>query len=98
MTHPSADPITEDRTFHEVSLYGSLEWAALTMGLSKDRFHRRRKDFETRGFPPPDAITKLYLKADVIAWVERRRRISNTDAICATVGTSAPQKVNTDVL
>ena len=69
--------VREDRTFHEASLYGSAEWAAATMGLSKDNFFRRRPGWEAIGFPKPDLINKMYLKADVHAWVARRRKLSD---------------------
>ena len=69
--------VREDRTFHEASLYGSAEWAAATMGLSKDNFFRRRPGWEAIGFPKPDHINKMYLKADVHAWVARRRKLSD---------------------
>jgi len=64
-----------DTTFDEISLYGSERWVARTLGRSVEWMRARRDEFATAGFPPADPITGHRIKADVIAWVERRRRL-----------------------
>lgn len=66
-----------DRTFDDTALYGSTLWTAHTLGLSKDSFFRRREALEAEGFPRRDRLTGLYLKADVIGWIERQRVIAD---------------------
>jgi len=38
-------------------------------------FFRKRDELQAAGFPKPDPLTGRYIKADVDAWVERRRQI-----------------------
>lgn len=64
-----------DRTFDPVSQFGSLRWVAATMGLSVDQLRPRLPKMNGDGFPKPDQIVKLYIKADVLAWIERRRQL-----------------------
>lgn len=92
--------IAEDRTFHEASLYGSVEWCALTMGVTKDTFYRKRAQWEKIGFPKPDSINGRYIKADVEAWVARRRKLADQIKISGKVDSSATETVgvNTDEL
>ena len=66
-----------DLTLNEISLFGSASWAALRCGLSIDKFRRVRPNLETSGFPKPDMITGHYIKADVDAWLNRRRQLSD---------------------
>ena len=66
-----------DRTFDPVSQFGSLRWVAATMGLSVDQLRPRLPKMSDDGFPPPDPIVTLYIKADVLAWIERRRQLPN---------------------
>jgi predicted DNA-binding transcriptional regulator AlpA len=98
MTH--AADIEEDLTFHPASAYGSITWTALTLGMTDDRFYRKRGTLEKHGFPKPDTLNKRrYIKADVLAWVERRRTIPNPENIYATVGAEPnSQEVNTNEL
>lgn len=65
-----------DRTFEKESRYGSREWTALRLGLSLSNFHSKKSDLQKRGFPHPDPTTNRYLKADVDAWIEHQRQIS----------------------
>lgn len=91
--------ITEDRTFSDVSLYGSIEWTAAALGVTKDVFFRKRAKWEKQaGFPTPDPINRCYIKADVIAWVNRRRRIADVGENRGKLGDTETQKVRTDVL
>lgn len=45
------------------------------MGLSVDQLRPRLPKMNTDGFPQPDPIVTLYIKADVLAWIERRRQL-----------------------
>lgn len=65
----------EDLTFSDSSAFGSVRWAATTLGRGSDWFRRNLKALVISGFPEPDPITNLYLKADVLAWLDRRRQI-----------------------
>jgi predicted DNA-binding transcriptional regulator AlpA len=65
----------KDYTMEEISLFGSVSWAAMRCGLSRENFKKKRPQLETDGFPRPDKITGTYLKADVDAWIERRRQV-----------------------
>jgi len=67
-----------DLTLSDESLWGSIGWASQTMGMSKDNFMRRRPKMMQEGFPAIDDLTNLYLKADVLAWIDRRRKVSAT--------------------
>ena len=67
--------MAKDYTISEISLFGSVSWAALRCGLSRETFRKKRPQMETDGFPRPDKITGTYLKADVDAWIERRRQV-----------------------
>ncbi|MBT9384491.1 hypothetical protein KM176_11530 [Pseudooceanicola sp. CBS1P-1] len=58
---------------------GSSKWAAQFLGLSPGAFSDRRRTLEAKGFPQPDPLLKLYIKADVMAWLETRRRIRDGD-------------------
>ena len=64
-----------DPTLDTLSLFGSNDWAARRLGITKDTFFRKRTELETAGFPKPDPLTGRYIKADVDAWVDRRRQI-----------------------
>ena len=64
-----------DRTFDPVSQFGSLRWVAATMGISVDQLRTRLPRMKSDGFPQPDPIVTLYIKADVLAWIERRRQL-----------------------
>lgn len=69
-----------DRTFEAICAYGSDGWCAARIGVSLDSFRRTvRKRLMLDGFPPKDPITGLTLKADVDAWLEKRRRVADPD-------------------
>lgn len=92
--------IKEDITFHPTSMYGSILWTALTLGMTEDRFYRKRAELEKHGFPKPDNLHKRrYIKADVEAWVAHRRTIPDHTKINVTVGGEYDsQEVNTDAI
>jgi predicted DNA-binding transcriptional regulator AlpA len=101
MNNPTKQTVTEDRTFHEASLYGSIEWVAVTMGMTKDTFFRRRKEWESKmGFPKPDSINGRYIKADVEAWIARRRKLADGINVSGKVEASATEtrRIFTDEL
>lgn len=67
-----------DQTLQDCSLYGSRRWVAKTLGMSIHTFDNKRPALEEQGFPKRDHLVGLYLKADVLAWVYRRRQIGDT--------------------
>lgn len=94
-----ASDIQEDITFHPVSMYGSIDWVALTLGLTADTFYRKRDALYEQGFPRPDPLNKTrYLKADVEAWVARRRVVPDAVQVCDTVSGDDSGEVNFDGL
>ena len=94
-----APNISEDLTFHPVSLYGSTDWVALALGLTKDTFYRKREKLYALGFPRPDPIDKTrWVKADVEAWVARRRVVPDRVEVRATVDGCESLEVNDDGL
>ena len=76
-----------DRTFSEVSAYGSVSWCAETLGRSTDWFRKERDTLESMGFPKVDLVTGLTLKADVQAWISRRRKYSDRAIVEASEDT-----------
>ena len=48
---PKGSAMKHDRTFSDISAYGSDAWCATTMGWSLDRFKRERPALEKIGFP-----------------------------------------------
>lgn len=66
-----------DATFAEICAYGSDRWCALKLGRSYEWFRRTRPELERKGFPPKDTITGYTIKADVDAWIAKRRRYSD---------------------
>jgi predicted DNA-binding transcriptional regulator AlpA len=91
--------IDEDLTFHPTSMFGSIAWAALTLGLKEDTFYRKRAKLEEHGFPRPDPLNKRrYIKADVEAWVARRRTVPDVTEINVSVDEDESQGVNVDGL
>ena len=70
-----------DPTFSAVSAYGSPQWAAATLGRSYTWLRDHRTELEAEGFPPKDTLTGYYVKADVLAWIRKRRRISDSPVV-----------------
>ncbi|SIT11265.1 hypothetical protein SAMN05421772_11954 [Paracoccus saliphilus] len=68
---------TNDKTFDPVAAYGSEHWIAARFGRSHDWLKRERKRLESEGFPPRDPLTGFTLKADVDAWLAKRRRVAD---------------------
>lgn len=74
-----------DPTMDQISLNGSVKWAAARIGWSLYKFKQKRDILENDGFPKTDRITNLYVKADVDAWINRRRQLSDDIVISADV-------------
>jgi hypothetical protein len=86
-----------DKTFDEISLYGSTAWTAATLGRSYGWFMNNRKGLERdRAFPKPDRVTGHYIKSDVISWVSKRSQRSGTEEGTTTI-TTLP-RINSDAL
>lgn len=80
-----------DISMNANALYGSLSWAALRIGRSKDWFLKAREKLEAEGFPKRDPLTNMYLKPDVDAWIEKRRRIAQAATLAASTPAEEPQ-------
>lgn len=70
-----------DITFQDTCLIGSKRWTCARLGLSVDMFMRKKDALETAGFPKEDPILKAWIKADVDAWVTKRRKIKEVVVI-----------------
>lgn len=82
-----------DHTLSSACLYGSEAWVAQVLGRSAGWLKKNRPDLEAQGFPRIDPITRLTVKADVVAWVETRRVVPDNVVPLATRG-----RVNHDAL
>jgi len=85
-----------DLTMNQISLNGSVKWAAARIGWPLSRFKQKREILETNGFPKVDRITNLYVKADIDAWINRRRQVA--DQILHTGAVESKQEVNLDAI
>lgn len=68
-----------DPTFADHCAFGSSRWVAAVLGKGPAWLRKNLDRMTVAGFPAPDPITRLYLKADVIAWLDRRRQIPDRD-------------------
>lgn len=75
MTKPKTD-----RTFDPLSEYGSHAWCAAVLGKSTDWFRKNREALEAAGFPRVCRIVGQTIKADVRAWITKRRQYSDEAA------------------
>lgn len=75
-----------DHTFHEQAAYGSERWVAITLGKSVDWLKKHRAELESDGFPQKDRLVGLTMKADVEAWLGRRRRIADHVEVRTSAG------------
>lgn len=66
-----------DPTFSADAAYGSLKWCASRLGRSVDWLRDARSRLEREGFPEVDPLLGLTLKADVEAFLARRRRVAD---------------------
>jgi hypothetical protein len=69
-----------DRTFDPLSEYGSNAFCAAVLGKSTVWFRTNRAALEMDGFPKACKIVGLTVKADVAAWIAKRRRYADTAA------------------
>lgn len=69
-----------DRTFDPLSEYGSHAWCAAVLGKSTDWFRKNREALEAAGFPRVCKIVGHTIKADVRAWITKRRQYSDVAA------------------
>lgn len=76
---PDTKSKKSDATFTDTSLYGSRLWCAVTLGRTYEWMMQgyNKAKLSNEGFPKPDPINGRYIKADVIAWINRRRQISD---------------------
>jgi len=89
--------MNKDSTFSTDSAFGSITWAARRLGMSKDMFVKKRDTLEGEGFPQPDQLTGQYLKADVDAWIDHRRRIPDAPTVAGTLSRTRSE-VNLDAV
>lgn len=87
--------MTKDSSFDETCAFGSDLWIAHVLGLSVMRLRKARPQLEADGFPRPDALIGRTNKADVHAWIARRRRL--TDAVVVTKDVILEPKVRHDL-
>lgn len=71
--------IPTDRTFDPVSAFGSERWVASRLGSNTDWLKKHRTKLEGEGFPPVDRLFGMTLKADVEAFLAKRRRVSDPE-------------------
>ncbi|RJL06822.1 hypothetical protein D3P06_02170 [Paracoccus aestuarii] len=69
--------LVHDATFDDHAAFGSERWVAARFGRSPDWLRKTRSKLEVDGFPPPDPIVGFTLKADVDAWLSKRRRVAD---------------------
>jgi hypothetical protein len=80
-----------DLTFSDNSAYGSTAWCAQRLGKSVAWLRTHRSRLEREGFPRVDSIVGLVQKADVDAFLARRRKVADAvhqDAHHATTSAS----------
>lgn len=70
-----------DRSQSSVAAYGSDAWVALRFGRTVQWFRQHRAALEIEGFPRKDRLVGMTLKADVDAWLARRRTVADADAV-----------------
>lgn len=51
------------------------------LGVAPSTFYDRRAALEATGFPKPDPVMRRYLRADVEAWIQSRRRVPDPDSV-----------------
>lgn len=86
-----------DPTMENISLNGSVKWVAARIGWTPNRFRQKRETLENDGFPTVDRITNLYVKADVDAWINTRRQLSD-DFVMNGSGPKPLKEINLSAL
>ncbi|MFY0633636.1 MAG: hypothetical protein JXQ91_07485 [Vannielia sp.] len=67
-------------------------WTAAALGMAKSTLQAKRKDLERADFPKRDPLLGGYIKADILAWIETRRKFRDR----ATLGESTGGGINFD--
>lgn len=79
-----------DMSFDETCAFGTDRWCAHTLGYTFISFKIARSTLEADGFPRPDALIGRTNKADVHAWIARRRRLPD-HVVVATHAAEQPR-------
>jgi hypothetical protein len=66
-----------DPTLNPFAAFGSDQWCADRLGKSLFWFRLHRGNLQREGFPPKDALIGLTMKADVEAFLDRRRKVAD---------------------
>ena len=69
-----------DPTLNPFAAFGSERWCSERLGKSVGWFRVNRPALEREGFPPKDKLIRLTLKADVEAFLDRRRKVADVVA------------------
>ena len=56
-------------------------WTAAALGMAKSTLQAKRKDLERADFPKRDPLLGGYIKADILAWLEARRKFRDRDTV-----------------
>ncbi len=70
-----------DLSLNPLAAYGSDRWCADRLGKSVSWFRKHRPRLEREGFPRKDALIGLTLKADVDAFLARRRKVTDAGPV-----------------
>ena len=76
----------QDATFTETAAYGSDAWCAAKLGRTLNWIRNNRQTLEAEGFPRRDMLIGQTLKADVEAWLAKRRRVTDADVVAGNSG------------
>lgn len=61
---------------------------AQMLGITPDALYRKRASLVATGFPDRDPLIGKYLRADVEAWINKRRRLRDEANIPEAPGTN----------
>ncbi len=75
------------------SAFGNAAWVSAFLGCSEDWFYRNQGKLYADGFPERDPVMKMFLKSDVGAWVESRKKFSD-----AVIQKATDSEINIDAL
>ena len=66
---------TIDPSFSSEAEMWSAARVAAALGISIDKFKRKRVNLENESFPKPHPILGLYVRDDVRAWIKLQRKL-----------------------
>jgi hypothetical protein len=66
-----------DPTLNPLAAFASERWCADRLGKSIFWFRQHRAKLEREGFPQKDKLIGLTMKADVEAFLDRRRKVAD---------------------